>query len=180
MAAVSEFDHETPAMETIAQVLEFIGQRAQAVPAGHWIVVEQVFITRLREQRFPTRVELEAAAPGHPVCFSTGSDIMLNTLALRESGIDRGFVVAGAGVVERDANWEPTGLLRGLGRYVHIPPAARIPDDYSCLKPPLRSNSSVRSCTSDQSATRPLFSLRDLATVATETTPSCSPQELRT
>jgi len=129
MAATSEFDHETPAMETIPEVLAFIARRARAVPRGDWIVVEQVFITRLREQRFPTRAELDAAAPADPVCFSTGSDMMLNTLALRECRIDRDFAVAGAGVVERDANGEPTGLLRGLGRYVHIPPARRVPSD---------------------------------------------------
>jgi predicted amidohydrolase YtcJ len=129
MAALSEFDHEAPEMETISDVLAFIGRRARVVPAGHWIQVEQVFITRLREQRFPTRAELDAAAPGHPVCFSTGSDMMLNTLALRECGIDRDFVVAGAGVVERDRGGDPTGLLRGLGRYVHIPPASRIPGE---------------------------------------------------
>jgi predicted amidohydrolase YtcJ len=129
MAAVSEFDHETPTLETIPEVLAFIRSRAGAVPPGGWIVVEQIFITRLREQRFPTRAELDAAAPDHPVCFSTGSDMMLNSLALRKCGMDRNFVVAGAGVIERDARGEPTGLLRGLGRYVHIPPTGRIPGD---------------------------------------------------
>jgi predicted amidohydrolase YtcJ len=137
MAAMAEFDHETPAMETLPEVLAFIRARATAVPPGKWIVVEQIFITRLREQRFPTRAELDAAAPEHPVCFSTGLDMMLSSLGLRRCGLDRTFVVEGAGVMERDANGEPTGLLRGLGRYVHIPPTGRIPteeDKYRRLK----------------------------------------------
>ena len=65
MAALSEFDHVTPIMETIPEVLAFIRERSRQVPAGDWIVVEQIFITRLREQRFPTKAELDAAAPGH-------------------------------------------------------------------------------------------------------------------
>ncbi|HEY1764280.1 MAG TPA: amidohydrolase [Opitutaceae bacterium] len=129
MAALSEFDHVTPIMESVPEVLAFIRSRSQVVPAGDWIVVEQVFITRLKEQRFPTKAELDKAAPGHPVCFSTGSDMMLNSLALKRCGMDRSFVVEGAGVLERGAAGEPTGLLRGLGRYVHIPPTGRIPTE---------------------------------------------------
>ena len=129
MAALSEFDHVTPALESIPEVLAFVRARSQVVPDGGWIVVEQVFITRLKEQRFPTKAELDAAAPGHPVCFSTGSDMMLNSLALRRCGMDRSFVVEGAGVLERDLSGEPTGLLRGLGRYVHSPPTGRIPGE---------------------------------------------------
>ena len=34
---------------------------------------------------------------------------MLNTLALKESGIDKNFVVTGTGQIEKDASGEPTG-----------------------------------------------------------------------
>src|SRR5688572_17709165 len=62
-AAMTEFDHEIPVMESIPDVLAYIKGRSMAVPEGQWIVVQQVFITRLREQRYPTRAELDAAAP---------------------------------------------------------------------------------------------------------------------
>jgi predicted amidohydrolase YtcJ len=118
-AAMHEFDHPVPDMETIADVLAYIKSRAAALPEGDWIVVRQIFITRLKEQRYPTRAELDAAAPKHPVSFSTGPDAMLNTLALTESGIDKDFQVTGAGYVEKDPKTgEPTGLLRSCTRYV--------------------------------------------------------------
>ena len=112
-AAMHEFDHAIPDMETVADVLGYLKTRVAAVPAGQWIWVNQIFITRLREQRFPTKAELDAIAPEHPVVFSTGPDAMVNSLALRLSGIDKDFVVNGSGAIEKDAQGEPTGMLRG-------------------------------------------------------------------
>jgi predicted amidohydrolase YtcJ len=72
-----------------------------------------VFITRLKEQRYPTREELDRAAPKNPVLFSTGPDASVNTLALKLSGIDKNTKVTGRGYLERDpATGEPTGILR--------------------------------------------------------------------
>ena len=48
-AAVFEFDHEIPNMETIREVLDYIAARVRVVPAGGWISLQQVFITRLKE-----------------------------------------------------------------------------------------------------------------------------------
>ena len=54
-AAMHEFDHPIPDMQTIADVLAYVRQRAKALPEGAWITIRQVFITRLKEQRYPTR-----------------------------------------------------------------------------------------------------------------------------
>ena len=54
-AAMSEFDHEVPNMESIRDVLDYIAARATVVPAGGWISLSQIFITRLKEMRFPTQ-----------------------------------------------------------------------------------------------------------------------------
>jgi predicted amidohydrolase YtcJ len=127
-----EFDHPIPEMDTIADVLAYIRGRARVLSPGEWIEVKQVFITRLREQRYPTRAELDAAAPHNPVVFSTGPDAALNSLALKQSGIDRNFQVSdgGPGHVEKDpATGEPTGLLRGCTRYVRSQPAGRQPTE---------------------------------------------------
>lgn len=129
-AALTEFDHPIPQMETIAEVLDYIRSRAQALPEGEWIVVQQVFITRLREQRYPTRAELDQAAPRHPVMFRTGPDASLNSLALRLSGIDKDFRVTdgGSGFAEKDPQTgEPTGILRNCTRYVKVRPTGRTP-----------------------------------------------------
>lgn len=131
-AAMTEFDHAIPPMETIQDVLDYVRARASALPAGQWIEVRQVFITRLREQRYPTRAELDRAAPNHPTMFATGPDASLNSLALKLSGIDQGFKVTdgGPGYVEKEpASGEPTGLLRSCTRYVKTRPSGRQPTE---------------------------------------------------
>jgi predicted amidohydrolase YtcJ len=84
----------------------------------------------LREQRYPTRTELDRAAPKHPVLFATGPDASLNTLALKLSGIDRDFKVTdgGSGFAEKDSKTrEPTGILRNCTRYVKVKSPRRQP-----------------------------------------------------
>ncbi len=126
-AATFEHDHPVPDITNIAQLLAYIRSRAEALPEGTLISVSQVFITRLDEQRYPTRAELDGAAPRHPVRFSTGPDSMLNSLAMRLAGIDRGYRLQEGhpGLVEKDANGEPTGLLRSVS--VNLPAAKSKP-----------------------------------------------------
>lgn len=128
-AAVFEFDHEIPSMETLRDVLDYIAARTRVVPAGGWISLQQVFITRLKESRFPTRAELDAVAPQHAVNFRTGPDNMLNTLALKKCGFDRAWTVTdgGPGYLEKDAAGEPTGLVRGLSRAIRMGETGRMP-----------------------------------------------------
>lgn len=127
-AAMTEFDHPIPDMESIEDVLAYLRGRAQVVPEGEWISLSQVFITRLREQRYPTRAELDSVAPKHPIIYSTGPDASLNSLAMKLSGIDRDFKVTdgGSGFAERDPKTgEPTGILRNCSRYVKTKSSAK-------------------------------------------------------
>jgi hypothetical protein len=131
-AAMTEFDHPLPDMNSIADVLAYVRSRAEVVPKGQWIVLRQVFITRLAERRYPTRLELDAAAPDHPVLFSTGPDASVNSLALKLSNIDASFKPpdGGAGQVELDpATGQPTGILRNLTRFVKATSSAKDPTE---------------------------------------------------
>ena len=120
-ACMTEFDHPIPQMDSIEDVLNYIKMRANVLADGQWIVVQQVFITRLREQRYPTREELDKAAPKNPTVFRTGPDASLSSLAMKLSGIDRNFKVTdgGPGHIEKDSKTgEPTGILRSCNRYI--------------------------------------------------------------
>ncbi len=131
-ASTYEFDHPVPEMDTIADVLKYIGIRTAAVEKGNWIVIRQVFITRLRDQRYPTRQELDLVAPEHPVMFATGPDASLNSLALSQSGINRDFQITdgGPGKIERDANsGEPTGILRSCTRLAKTGSTGKSPSE---------------------------------------------------
>lgn len=118
-ASMHEFDHEIPEIESIADVLAYIRSRAAVAPEGQWITTSQIFITRLKEQRYPTRAELDSVAPRHPVAFQTGPDASVNSLALQLNKIDRNFQIPAGrpGKVEKDFNGEPTGILRTSGNY---------------------------------------------------------------
>jgi predicted amidohydrolase YtcJ len=119
-AAMYEFDGPIPDMESIEDVLAYLRARAEKTEPGRWITLSQVFITRLREQRYPARAELDRVAPKNPVAFRTGPDASLNSMALSVSGIDSTFRVPEGEPcrVERDANGQPTGILRNCARYI--------------------------------------------------------------
>jgi len=114
-----EADHEIPSMNSIDDVLDYVRSRARLVPQGEWIKISQVFITRLREQRFPNRNELDQAAPNHPVFFRTGPDGSANTLALKLNGIDKAFAAAHPDNVMVDPETEePNGILRNTSAVI--------------------------------------------------------------
>ncbi len=120
-AAMHEFDHRIPSMQSIDDVLKYIKSRADVLDDGEWVFVSQVFVTRLDERRYPTRQELDKVAPLNPVFFRTGPDASLNSLALKLSGIDKDFKPreGESGYIERDPQTgEPTGILRNLRGYV--------------------------------------------------------------
>jgi predicted amidohydrolase YtcJ len=129
-ACLTEFDHPIPEMESIQDVLDYVKARARVLSPREWITVDQVFITRLREQRYPTKEELDQAAPKNPVAFRTGPDASLNSLALKLSNIDKDFRVTdlGSGFAEKDPKTgEPTGILRNCSRYIKVQTSDRRP-----------------------------------------------------
>ena len=130
-ASMYEFEGPVPDMESIEDVLAYVRARAQTVEPGRWITLSQVFITRLREQRYPTRAELDRAAPRHPVVFRTGPDASLNSRALSMSGIDATFHVPDGEPcrVERDRSGQPTGILRNCARYIRSESGGSAPTD---------------------------------------------------
>jgi predicted amidohydrolase YtcJ len=119
-ASMYEFAQPVPDMQSIEDVLAYVRERAERTAPGQWITLSQVFITRLREQRYPSRAELDGAAPKHPVAFRTGPDASLNSMALSVSGIDAKFQVPSGEPcrVERDRSGQPTGILRNCARYI--------------------------------------------------------------
>jgi predicted amidohydrolase YtcJ len=80
-----------------------------------WIWTPRVYPTRLRDGRFPTREELDAAAPDRPVVVDGAYAFVLNTAALRAAGITRDSPNPPGGSIVKNAAGEPTGLLRNAG-----------------------------------------------------------------
>ncbi|MFT4038965.1 MAG: amidohydrolase [Thermomicrobiales bacterium] len=83
-------------------------------PAGTWIIGRGYDDARLAEGRHPTREDLDAIAPDHPVvlirmCHHIGA---ANSAALRLAGVTRDTPDPEGGLFDRDAHGEPTGVLR--------------------------------------------------------------------
>lgn len=112
-AALSERDGPVPVMNSIAEVQQYIRKQAATLPAGELIFAPKVYSTRLKELRYPTRQELDAAAPEHPAVADNGYAAMLNSMALARAGITRATPEPDNGKIIRGADGEPTGLILG-------------------------------------------------------------------
>lgn len=96
---------------SIADVQEWIRKKARDSAPGTWIETPRNEITRLKERRFPTPEELDAATADHPVLFVSVTKSVLNTAGWRAIGVvDEKSRVAGGEVVFE--NGRPV-LLRG-------------------------------------------------------------------
>ncbi|WP_439627882.1 amidohydrolase [Gemmata sp.] len=112
-AALSEVGDPVPLLRSIPEVLEYITKRTADTPEGQWIVIRYAFPTRLKEARFPTKAELDGAAPKHPVLYHAGPAGVTNSMGLKVSGVTKDTKNPGTGVVVKDpVTGEPTGMLR--------------------------------------------------------------------
>jgi predicted amidohydrolase YtcJ len=108
----TELGDPPPVIRSLKDAFAVIRARAKEKPKGQWIVLRFVFPTRLDEARFPTKAELDEAAPDHPVLFHAGPAGMVNSAALKHSGITRDTKSPRAGMVVKDEHGEPTGMIR--------------------------------------------------------------------
>ena len=102
-------------LRTIAEIQAWLREKTAAVPEGQWVFSPRVFPTRLAERRLPTRAELDAAAPRHPVVVDAAYALVVNTPALQAAGIGPDTPSPRGGAIVKDEQGRPTGLLRNVG-----------------------------------------------------------------
>ncbi len=126
-ASLLSLDCSPAAVSSVADIQAALRRQAGAIPGGHWIRAVGYSEVDLAEGRHPTRWELDAAAPDHPVrlIHRSGHACVLNSLALRLCGIGSETEEPGGGCLERDlSTGEPTGLLLEMNELVEraVPP----------------------------------------------------------
>jgi predicted amidohydrolase YtcJ len=112
----------------VADLVAAVGARARRTADGAWVLGRGYNDNKLAELRHPTRADLDAVTPGHPVWLQHTSGHMgvANSLALARAGVTRASADPEGGVIERDARGEPTGLLKETAQRLVtavIPPA---------------------------------------------------------
>lgn len=110
----------------IQDIQSKIWKACNRLPEGNWIRAKGYNEHDLYEKRHPTRWDLDAAAPRHPVKLThrSGHAHVLNSLALEKVGIHDKTGDPPEGFIDRDLNTgTPTGILYGMGGYL----AGRIP-----------------------------------------------------
>jgi predicted amidohydrolase YtcJ len=112
--ALLDLDLSPERNATIADLQALVRDAAASRPRGEWIVGRGYDDARLAEGRHPTRADLDAVAPDHPVvlirmCHHIGA---ANSAALALAGVTRDTPDPDDGLFDRDVHGEPTGVLR--------------------------------------------------------------------
>lgn len=113
-----------------AEFARRIAAQARALPAGEWILGGDWDDQAFAEPRLPTRHDVDAATPGHPVFVHRydGHMALANSAALRAAGVSASTPDPAGGVIVRDARGEPTGVLKDAAMglvQAKVPPLGR-------------------------------------------------------
>ena len=119
-SSLTAVDCSLRAVRSIADIQQAIQARVAQTAPGQWVRAHGYDETDLAERGHPTRADLDAVAPDHPVRLDHRSShaCVLNTRALQQVDITASTADPPDGVIERDGRREPTGLLLEMNAYV--------------------------------------------------------------
>ncbi len=117
-------------IEDLDGLITALKAAAAKTPAGKWIRGRGYDDTLLKEQRHPTRHDLDLVSTKHPIyiAHTSGHLGVANSLALRQAGITRDTPQPAGGVIQRDPQTgEPNGVFEESGGLVSrlIPPLSQ-------------------------------------------------------
>jgi predicted amidohydrolase YtcJ len=112
---------------SLAALVRTVADEAGRKPAGSWVVGRGWIETFWKPPVFPTRQDLDRAAPRHPVLLTRadGHAAVANSLALRLAGIDARTPEPFGGRILKDPRGQPTGMLLDAAQPLverHLPP----------------------------------------------------------
>ncbi|HUU29142.1 MAG TPA: amidohydrolase [archaeon] len=86
-ASLSELEEPLPNPRSLGELLDWIRQQAELKSEGEWVIHPKLFYTRLLELHPPTLEELDSVAPKNPVFLDGSFGGVINSAAMRASGI---------------------------------------------------------------------------------------------
>jgi len=102
--------------QSLAEILDIIKTRAQQTPRGTWILTLGGWHhSQIKERRMPTRAELDAVAPDHPVYVQALREVgQMNSMAIKLSGITASMPLPPGVSIGKDAAGQFDGVIRGF------------------------------------------------------------------
>ncbi|HUY08938.1 MAG TPA: amidohydrolase [Candidatus Dormibacteraeota bacterium] len=99
---------------SLPDVLDQVRVAARSISQEQWIVGGGWNYSAWPTPSLPSRQDLDEAGGGRPVLLSSKDEhsVWVSSSALRLAGIDRATLAPPDGVIDRDSNGEPTGILR--------------------------------------------------------------------
>jgi len=99
---------------SIEDMIGKMKEKAAHTPDGTWIKGVNFDQSKFKENRFPTKEDLDEISTKHPIvirrcCLHA---IVANSMALNVAGVGKGYDGGSGGIVEFDKNGEPNGILR--------------------------------------------------------------------
>ena len=99
---------------SIKQLQDQLREKVKKLGSGEWITGSNWDEAHFAEKRNPTKEDLDAAAPNNPVVLTRagGHSSVGNSKALQLAGIRRSTPDPPQGLIEREADGEPNGIIR--------------------------------------------------------------------
>ena len=99
---------------SVDDVLKMVKAAAEKHKPGEWVLGSGWDQSRWPDQKYPTRLELDQAAPDNPVYLDhiSGHIAVVNSLALKHAEITSETPNPPGGEIDRFADGEPNGLLK--------------------------------------------------------------------
>jgi predicted amidohydrolase YtcJ len=100
-------------VQSIEEAVKKVADRAHTTASGEWISGGGWNFNFLRDNRWPTKLDLDLHISAHPVALASQDhhSLWVNSRALEVVGITRETPDPPDGLIQRDADGEPTGIL---------------------------------------------------------------------
>jgi hypothetical protein len=110
---LSKINLRDPKIQTLNDLVQAVADRVKVTPKGEWIEGSRWDQSKLKENRFPTRWDLDQISPEHPVYLkrTCGHIAVANSKALELAGINKDTPQPEGGEIVKDEKGEPNGAL---------------------------------------------------------------------
>lgn len=134
-SSLSSLDCGPTAISSINEIKTLLQQASKGLTPGTWVKAHGYDHLQLSEKRHPNRHDVDAACPEHPVRIDhvTGHATVLNTRAMQVMGITQFTPDPPQGIIVRELDGKPTGLLYEMSSYLRD----RTSKNRDLIRPPI-------------------------------------------